>query len=145
MSSLNAVTLVGNLGRKPELRYTSTRTPYVFLSVATDEGSTDGASQSSDRTEWHRIIVWGRTATACAEHLDVGRQLLVQGRLRTRSWTDRNGVRRWSTEIIADRVIFLGGSTQQVDEVMEPVGPGSAEDEPTEPGRQFESAGDDER
>ena len=145
MSSLNAVTLVGNLGRKPELRYTSTRTPYVFLSVATDEGSTDGASQLSDRTEWHRIIVWGRTATACAEHLDVGRLLLVQGRLRTRAWTDRHGVRRWSTEIIGDRVIFLGGSTQQVDEILEPVGPGSPEDEPTEPGRQFESAGDEER
>lgn len=145
MSSLNAVTLVGNLGRKPELRYTSAQTPYAFLSVATDEVSTGGADQVGDSTEWHRIVVWGPTAIACAEYLDVGRQLLVQGRLRTRSWTDRNGIRRWSTEIIGDRVLFLGDSRQQVDEVPEPVGPGSSYDEPTEPGTRFEPSSDEER
>ena len=88
MSSLNAVTLVGHLGRKPELRYTATQAAYALLSLATNETSF-AKRQKQECTEWHRIVTWGRTAAACAQHLDVGRQLLVRGRLRTRSWTDR--------------------------------------------------------
>lgn len=145
MSSLNAVTLVGNLGRKPELRYTPTQTPYAFLSVATDEPSTDEADGVTERTEWHRIVVWGRTAAACAEYLDIGRQVLVQGRLRTRSWTDRQGIRRWSTEILGDRVMFLGAREQHPDDAEEPVEPLPPEDEPTEAGQEFEPPADEER
>jgi single-strand DNA-binding protein len=145
VSSLNAVTLVGNLGRKPELRYTPAQTPYAFLSVATDDVSKDGGEQVRERTEWHRIIVWGRTATVCAEYLDIGRQVLVQGRLRTRSWTDRQGVRRWSTEILGDRVMFLGGGTSHAGDSAEPPTSLPADDEPTEPGKEFQSADDEER
>jgi single-strand DNA-binding protein len=93
VSSLNAVTLVGNLGQKPELRHTPTQTPYAFLSIATDDVSGGDAKPATKTIEWHRITVWGRTAAACAEYLGVGRRVLVQGRLRTRSWTDRHGLR----------------------------------------------------
>src|SRR6266851_5245184 len=130
MSSLNAVTLVGHLGRKPELRYTATQAAYALLSVATNERLPDRGDKSRERTEWHRIVTWGRTAAACAQHLEVGRQVLVRGRLRTRSWTDRQGVQRWSTEILADRVIFLGGAAKRTSEPVEQVEPPPPEDAP---------------
>ena len=130
MSSLNAVTLVGHLGRKPELRYTPTKAAYALLSVATNETSLAKGQKPQERTEWHRIVTWGRTAAACAEHLDVGRQVLVRGRLRTRSWTDRQGVQRWSTEVLADRVIFLGGAAKRTSEPAEQVEPPPPEDAP---------------
>ena len=130
MSSLNAVTLVGHLGRKPELRYTTTQAAYALLSVATNETSFAKGQKPQERTEWHRIVTWGRTAAACAEHLDVGRQVLVRGRLRTRSWTDRQGVQRWSTEVLADRVIFLGGAAKRTSEPAEQVEPPPPEDAP---------------
>lgn len=130
MSSLNAVTLVGHLGRKPELRYTATQAAYALLSVATNETSLARGQKPQDRAEWHRIVTWGRTAAACAQHLDAGRQVLVRGRLRTRSWTDRQGVLRWSTEILADRVIFLGGTAKRTAEPAEQVEPPPPEDPP---------------
>ncbi len=76
MSSLNAVTLVGHLGRKPELRYTATQAAYALLSVATNETSFAKGQKPQERTEWHRIVTWGRTAAACVQHLGVGRQVL---------------------------------------------------------------------
>ncbi len=130
MSSLNAVTLVGHLGRKPELRYTPTQAAYALLSVATNETCFAKGQKPQERTEWHRIVTWDRTAAACAEHLDVGRQVLVRGRLRTRSWTDRQGVQRWSTEVLADRVIFLGGAAKRTSEPAEQVEPPPPEEPP---------------
>src|SRR5437588_11165551 len=129
MSSLNAVALVGHLGRKPELRYTATQAAYALLSLATNETSF-AKRQKQECTEWHRIVTWGRTAAACAQHLDVGRQLLVRGRLRTRSWTDRHGFQRWSTEILADRVIFFGGVAKRTSEPADQVEPPPPEDAP---------------
>ena len=141
MSSLNTVTLVGHLGRKPELRYTPTQAAYALLSIATNETSFAKGQKPQERTEWHRIVTWGRTAAACAEHLDarllrqvglhVARaQVLVRGRLRTRSWTDRQGVQRWSTEVLADRVIFLDGAAKRTSEPAEQVEPPPPEDPP---------------
>ena len=130
MSSLNAVTVVGHLGRKPELRYTASQAAYALLSVATNEKSLDQSRNPRERTEWHRIVTWGRTAAACAQHLDVGRQVLVRGRLRTRSWTDRQGVQRWSTEILANRVIFLGSTAKRPTEPAEEVEPPPPDDAP---------------
>src|SRR2546428_2276317 len=109
MSSLNAVTLVGHLGRKPELRYTEKQAAYALISLATNETFFVKGEKPQDRTEWHRIVTWGRTAAACVQHLDAGRQVLVRGRLRTRLWTDRQGVQRWSTEVVAGRGILLRG------------------------------------
>ncbi len=130
MSSLNAVTLVGHLGRKPELRYTDKQAAYTLLSLATNEASLAKGEKPQERTEWHRIVTWGRTAAACAQHLDAGRQVLVRGRLRTRSWTDRQGVQRWSTEVVADRVIFLGGAAKRTSEPAEQVEVPPPEDAP---------------
>ena len=130
MSSLNTVTLVGHLGHKPELRYTPMQAAYALLSVATNERLPDKGDKARERTEWHRVVTWGRTAAACAEHLEVGRQVLIRGRLRTRSWTDRQGVQRWSTEILADRVIFLGGPAKRTIEPAEQVEPPPPEDAP---------------
>jgi len=129
MSSLNTVTLVGHLGRKPELRYTAMQAAYALLSLATNETSL-AKGPKQERTEWHRIVTWGRTAAACAQHLDVGRQVLVRGRLCTRSWTDRQGVQRWSTEVLADRVIFLGGAAKRPSEPAEQVEPPTPDDAP---------------
>jgi single-strand DNA-binding protein len=130
MSSLNAVTLVGHFGRKPELHYTPTQAAYALLSVATNEMLRDKGQNPRERTEWHRIVTWGRTAAACAQHLDAGRQVLVRGRLRTRSWTDRQGVQRWATEVIADCVIFLGAGTKRPSEPVDQAEPPPPEDPP---------------
>ena len=130
MSSLNAVTLVGHLGRKPELRYTATQAAYALISLATNETLLSKGEQPRERTEWHRVITWGRTAAACAQHLDVGRQVLVRGRLRTRSWTDRQGIQRWSTEILANRVIFLGSGAKRPVEPADQIEPPPPEDAP---------------
>ncbi len=130
MSSLNAVTLVGHLGRKPELRYTATQAAYALLSVATNETLLEKGQNQRELTEWHRVVTWGRTAAACAQHLEVGRQVLVRGRLRTRSWTDRQGVQRWSTEVLADRVIFLGRGAKRTSEPTGEVDAPPPEDAP---------------
>ena len=130
MSSLNAVTLVGHLGRKPELRYTEKQAAYALISLATNETFFVKGEKPQDRTEWHRIVTWGRTAAACVQHLDAGRQVLVRGRLRTRLWTDRQGVQRWSTEVVADRVIFLGGASKRTSEPAEGIEVPAPEDAP---------------
>src|SRR3954470_24258722 len=123
MSSLNTVTLVGHLGRKPELRYTSTHAAYSIFSLGTNEILRERGQPPRERTDWHRIDAWGRTAAACSQHLDVGRQVLIRGKLRTRSWTDREGGQRWSTEVLAERVIFLASPGQQNSEPAEHLGP----------------------
>src|SRR5438067_8493927 len=101
----------------------------AFRSVSTKPGEAQFAKgQKQERTEWHRIVTWGRTAAACAQHLDVGHQVLVRGRLRTRSWPDRHAVQRWSTEVLADRVIFLGGAAKRTSEPTEQLEPPPPED-----------------
>ena len=112
MTSLNTVQIIGNLGQDPELKTTDKGTAIVNLSVATNETFTDGEGNRKTSTEWHRIVVVGRQAETCAEHLEKGRRILVEGRLRTRSWKDKDGIERWTTEIVARRVQFLGGSTK---------------------------------
>jgi single-strand DNA-binding protein len=126
MSSLNSVMVVGYLGRKPELRYTPAQTPYAVLFVATDEKVVGKDQKLQERTEWHRAVAWGRTAAACAEHLVTGRQVLVMGRLRTRSWKDREGHERSLTEILAERVLFLGSSGKRNGAPTDAVSPAPA-------------------
>lgn len=110
MSSLNEVTLIGHLGRKPDLKYTQGGAAYARLSLATNELWRDRrTNELQTRTDWHRIVVWGRLAGAAAEHLDLGRQVCVQGSLRVRDWKDDQGVRRVTTEVHAHRLVFLSG------------------------------------
>jgi single-strand DNA-binding protein len=106
--SVNRAIIVGNLGKTPDLRRTPGGQTVCQLSVATNESYTDKQGTRNQRTEWHRVVVWGRSAESCAAYLSKGRPVCVEGRLQTRSWDDRDGKKRWMTEIVANRVHFLG-------------------------------------
>lgn len=106
---VNKVILVGNLGADPDMRYTQSGAGVCELRLATNESWTDRNGQKQERTEWHRIVVWGKRAEICSKYLSKGRQIYVEGRLQTRSWDDKDGNKRYTTEIIANDVQFLGG------------------------------------
>jgi single-strand DNA-binding protein len=109
MSGVNKVIIVGRLGGDPEVRYTPGGQAVAKLSVATSENWNDKQGQKQERTEWHRVVVWGKMAEVCGQHLSKGRQVYVEGRLQTRSWDDKaTGQKKYSTEIVAQTVQFLG-------------------------------------
>ncbi len=108
MASLNKVILIGNLGRDPEVRYTQNGTAVANFTLATNEVWTDKGGERQERTEWHRIVVWGKQAEIVREYLSKGRQVYVEGSLQTRQWDDREGNKRTTTEIKAARVLMLG-------------------------------------
>ena len=107
---LNKVMLIGRLGSDPEIRYTQDGTPVANFSLATDSPIKRG-DQWETETEWHRIVAWRRLAEICSEYLGKGRLIYVEGRLRTRSWEDRDGNKRWTTEIIARDIQMLESKT----------------------------------
>lgn len=106
MSSLNRVMILGRLGKDPELRYTKNREPVTTLAVATTETWKDHAGDKKEATEWHTVVIWGKQAEACSQHLAKGRQVFIEGALKTRSWEDKDGTKRYSTEITAKQVLF---------------------------------------
>ncbi len=108
-SGVNKVILVGNLGADPDMRYTPSGQGVCEMRLATNESWMDKSGQRQERTEWHRIVVWGKRGETCAKYLSKGRQIYVEGRLRTRSWEDQDGNKRYMTEIIANDVQFLSG------------------------------------
>jgi single-strand DNA-binding protein len=110
MSGFNQAIVMGNLGRDPELRFTQTGTPVCRMSVATTRVWTDKENQKHEETEWHRIVVWGKQAQNCGEYLSKGRQVHVCGRLRTSKWQAEDGTDRYTTEIVADTVQFVGSA-----------------------------------
>jgi single-strand DNA-binding protein len=110
MGSVNKVILVGNLGRDAELRYTPGGSPVATLNLATTEVWNDKAGQRQEKTEWHRVVLWGKTAESLSEYLVKGKQLYVEGRLQTRQWDDKDGNKRYTTEIRGDRIVLLGGA-----------------------------------
>ena len=110
MSGVNKVILIGNLGRDPELRYTQSGTPVASLNIATTrKWRNKQSNELVEETEWHRVSVFGQSAEHCNNYLSKGRQVYVEGRLRTRSYDDKDGNKRYATDIIADTVQFLGG------------------------------------
>jgi single stranded DNA-binding protein (ssb) len=112
MASVNKVIIVGNLGRDPEVRYTTSGQAVANFSVATSDRWTDKSSgQPQERTEWHRIVVWGKQAENCGKYLKKGRSVYIEGRLQTRDYADPKDStqKRYVTEIIANQVQFLGG------------------------------------
>ena len=110
MGSVNKVILVGNLGRDAEVRYTQGGAAVATLNMATTEVWNDRTSgERQEKTEWHRVVVWGKQAETLSEYLLRGRQIYVEGRLQTRQWDDRDGNKRYTTEVRADRVVLLGG------------------------------------
>src|SRR6187431_1155079 len=109
MGSVNKVILVGNLGRDAELRYTPGGAAVATLNMATTEVWNDKGGQRQEKTEWHRVVVWGKQAESLSEYLTKGKQIYIEGRLQTRQWDDKDGNKRYTTEIRGDRVVLLGG------------------------------------
>lgn len=110
MASLNKVFLIGNLGADPEKRFTGNGTTVTNFRIATSARWTDKSGQKQERTEWHRVIVYGPQAEACAQYLSKGRPVFVEGEVRYRQYEDKTGATRYITEIIAQRVQFLGSA-----------------------------------
>ena len=108
-SGVNKVILIGHLGNAPEMRYTQSGQAVANFRIATNDKWTDKAGQTQDRTEWHRIVVWGKLAELCNQYLTKGRQVFVEGRLQTREWMDKENHKNYTTEIVAQQVTFLGG------------------------------------
>jgi single-strand DNA-binding protein len=137
MGSVNKVILVGNLGRDAELRYTPGGAAVATLNMATTEVWNDKAGQRQEKTEWHRVVLWGKPAESLAEYLTKGKQIYVEGRLQTRQWDDKDGNKRYTTEIRSDRIVLLGGgggraSSIDRDRSESPVSAGGGP-EPSEP------------
>ncbi len=110
-NSVNKAIIVGRLGQKPELKYTPAQTAVTNITMATNETRKDASGNNIDSTEWHRIVVFGKTAEFVANYLDKGALIYVEGRLQTRSWEDRDGVKKYTTEIVALTVTPLGGGS----------------------------------
>ena len=111
---VNKVILIGNLGADPEMKYTASGTPLCNFRLATSETFKDRDGNQQERTEWHRVTAWARLAEICGQYLSKGRQVYIEGSIRTRSWDDQNtGEKRYMTEIVARDVQFLGGQGGQ--------------------------------
>lgn len=108
-ASINKVILIGNLGSDPEVKYTPSGTAVANFNIATNESWNSKDGKKEERTEWHRIVVWSKLAELCGEYLAKGRTVYVEGRLQTREWNDKDGNKRYTTEIVAQTVQFLGG------------------------------------
>lgn len=113
MASVNKVILIGNLGNDPDVRYTSGGTAVANFNIATNENWINKEGQKEERTEWHRIVCWNKTAELCGEYLSKGRTVYIEGRLQTREWEDKDGNRRYTTEIVAQTIQFLGGTAEK--------------------------------
>ena len=108
MASVNKVILIGNLGRDPETRYTTGGDAVTNLRIATTDVWKDKAGEKQEKTEWHTVVLFGRQAEIAGEYLKKGRPVYIEGRLQTRKWTDKEGVEKYSTEVVGDRMQLLG-------------------------------------
>lgn len=122
MASVNKVIVVGHLGKDPEVRYRDSGDAVANFSLATSETWKDKSGTKQEKTEWHRVVFFGRTAEVAAQYLKKGSLVYVEGRIQTKRWTDKEGVERYSTEIVGDRLQMLGG-TRDRDEAGESRGP----------------------
>lgn len=107
--SVNKVFLLGNLGADPELRYTPTQLPVCTMRIATSDSRKNQEGERVETTEWHRVVVWGKQAETCKQYLSKGRQVFIEGRIQTKKWQDQQGIDRYTTEIVASDVRFVGG------------------------------------
>ncbi len=109
MAAVNKAILIGNLGSDPELRYTTSGTAVCNFNIATTEKWKDKDGQMQEKTEWHKIVLWKRQAEVAKEYLHKGSSVYIEGRIQTRNYEDKEGIKRYITEIIGDRMQFLGG------------------------------------
>ena len=129
MRGVNKVILIGNLGRDPELRYLPNGDPVAKFTLATNYRFKDREGQWQDKTDWHNIVVFRRQAEVCNEYLKKGSPIYVEGRIQTRSWEDKDGNKKYMTEIIAQSVNMLGRKGEPEEEVPEEVTETKTEDE----------------
>jgi single-strand DNA-binding protein len=118
MSGVNKVILIGNLGANPEVRFTQGGSAVANLRLATTERYTDRNGQKQEQTEWHRVVLFGRQAEVAQQYLTKGRQVYIEGRIRTRQWQDQQGQKRYSTEIVATNMQLIGGRSDRPAEDM---------------------------
>jgi len=117
---VNKVTLIGNLGEDPDLRYTGSGDAVCNMSLATNESYTDSDGNEVQNTEWHDVVAWGRLGEVCNEYLSKGSQVYFEGKLQTRSWEDNDGNTRYSTEVKAQEMMFLDSNHQDPDAGTKP-------------------------
>lgn len=131
MAGVNKVILVGNLGRDPEVRFTKSGAAVASFSIATSETWKDkGTGEKMEKTEWHRIVAWGKLGEICGEYLNKGKQVYIEGRLQTREWEDKDNNKRSTTEIVASTMTMLGGAGNNQDQ-----GSGSQQGNSSDSGR----------
>lgn len=123
MASINKVILIGNLGGDPEVRFLPSGQPVGNFNIATTEKWTGKDGNPGEKTEWHRIVVFGKQAENCKEYLKKGRQVYVEGRIQTREWNDKEGNKRTTTEIVAQTVQFLGSGPGRARDTESPSAP----------------------
>ena len=111
MSSLNKVMILGNLGKNPEFRRTTSGTAVASFSIATSERFKNKSGEWEDKTEWHNVVIWNKLAEICEKFLTKGKCVFIEGKLQTRKWTDKEGKDHWNTEIIGERMQMIGGKT----------------------------------
>ena len=119
MGALNKVMLIGNLGANPEVRYTQGGKAVANFSIATNEKWTGKDGVAQEKTEWHKIVVWDKLAEICGKYLTKGKQVYIEGKLQTREW-EKDGVRHWSTEIVASQMVMLGSNGEERHAADEP-------------------------
>jgi len=120
MSGLNKVMLIGRLGNNPELRETTSGKSVCNFSLATSNKWKDKSGESQEKTEWHRIVAWGKVAEICHQYLSKGRQCYLEGSMQTRQWEDKEGIKRYTTEVVAVNVQFLGDRSEASEEPAQP-------------------------
>lgn len=108
MSSVNKVILIGNVGKDPDVKFTPGGQAVANFTIACNEQWKDKAGAKQERVEWVRIVAWGKLAELCGQYLQKGRQVYIEGKMQTREWTDKENVKKWTTEVVAKEVTFLG-------------------------------------
>jgi single-strand DNA-binding protein len=115
MASVNKVILLGNLGQDPEVKYTPQGTVVANFNIATQERWKGNDGDNHEKTEWHRIVAWGRLGEICGEYLQKGSSVYIEGRIQTKSWEDNDGNKRYTTEIVANSMQMLGSKKSTVE------------------------------
>lgn len=143
MSSLNKAMLIGRLGQDPEVRYTQSNTAVANFSLATNERYKDRNGEWQERTEWHRIVAWGRTAEICQEYLKKGSLVYIEGPIQTREWEDKDGQKKYTTEIKALTMQMLDSRGDQMGGGGAPSKPGKSAASSVEIDESFDDMDDD--
>ncbi len=148
MAGINKVILLGNLGKDPEMRHTPSGVPVCSFPVATSESYTDRQSgERRTQTEWHNVVLWRRLAEIAEQYLRKGSQVYIEGKIRTRSWDDENGNKRYTTEVVADQMQLLGrpqgDDNRQPQQQQQSYAGSSASPQPSQSGGQVNDLGND--